>query len=116
MPVATMLAIAASFWSSHGYAIANEQVTWEWAYSKNVPMLGGYIRNIQAYTEIGSNHIYLYRPWWDKASNLLRCLVVIHEDGHAALGFRDIDDFTGNIMNTYDDARTVPGACKRKHW
>lgn len=105
-----MLAIAASFWSQHGYTPG--PITWDWGIPSYVRVEPGAIA--EGFSVFGSNHIFLNRSWWDHAENWRKCEVVIHEEGHAAFSFRHQD---GTVMSEIDDVyggiRTVPGTCKR---
>lgn len=108
MPVATILAIAASFWGSHGYT-PTQPITWSWNTTPAYQMAG-----VQAYAPMlgqqGLRHIVLVRIWWNSATNQDRCVVLIHEMGHAAFGFTHTPR---GIMAAYDEDRPVPGTCKR---
>jgi hypothetical protein len=111
MPVATMLAIAASFWAQHGYTVA-QPVGWNWDVSVcAAPISRDYV--VQA---CGAQYVvHLNRKWWDQAPSWNKCEVVIHEVGHAAFRFPHTD-YT--VMSAIDDVgggiRTVPGTCKRR--
>ena len=111
MPVATILAIAASFWGAHGYTTA-QPVTWSWATTPYRIQAYAPMTSVNGGPPKGEFQIVLSRSWWDKASNQDKCVVVIHEYGHAAFSFQHQD---GTVMAEYDgDAyRPVPGTCKR---
>lgn len=122
MPVATMLAIAVSFWGSYGYT-STQPAVWTWdspavaqQYGQQ-PLPAGYI--LQGYAPtlrgpdggwVGIDMIVLVRSWWDGASNEERCAVVIHEEGHAAFSFPHTPN---GIMAQYPTERPAPGTCKR---
>ena len=107
MPVATMLAIAASFWAQHGYTVP--PVSWQWGIPASVAADPGY--TVEAFQS--ARVIYIDRKWWDGAERWRKCEVLIHEDGHT-LGFGHADR---SVMSAYDDVygghRTVPGICKQ---
>lgn len=110
MPVATMLAIAASFWSAHGYA-ATADVDWSWDMSFPAMHAGAAF----VYRDgLGgrSYRIELNRYGWDQDSNLQRCVIVIHEMGHAEF---DFDHEPGTVMAADASiySSNVPGTCIR---
>lgn len=108
MQVATLLTIAASFWASHGYQEA-QPVTWDWGSSDYAYEHDG----IQAQAVFGSYHFSMSREWWDHATKRERCVVVVHEVGHAAFSF---PHRAGTVMAQYADDQRVPGACKPRRW
>lgn len=104
MPVAAMLAIAASFWGTHGYVAPAP--TWDWGVSRVEHVEQG----VQAKAAPGSGHISMSRLWWDEASNRERCQVAIHEDGHAWFSF---EHENGKVMAQYFEDAPTPGTCIR---
>jgi hypothetical protein len=116
MPVATMLAIAASFWSSHNF-MAAQPVTWSW-FNEPQSRIYPYQYSTYGYTFLNSYHINLNRWFWDRASNRDRCAVVIHEFGHAAFGFQHTEAGIMAPDATVSTHNSTPGACllSRQAW
>jgi hypothetical protein len=113
VPVATMLAIAASFWAQHGYTAP--PVSWEWNCPPQAAALIAPGNTCTGFAVFGSDHIYLNRQWWDRAKNWQRCWVVIHEVGHAAFRFpHQAGTVMAPINPTDVRSQSVPGTCKRK--
>lgn len=102
MPVATMLAVASMFWTTHGYTPSPVQWDWDTASCTTT-----FLQN-DGCADLGSNLIHLDRSSWDRNTNVEKCKTVIHEMGHAAFGF---DHVAGTIMDPMMDAEPTPGAC-----
>ncbi len=101
-PVATYIAAAAAFWDTHTSAPRLASPTWTW----NGGQCG---QSAAACATLGTGLIWLVRPEWDRMRRQDKCVLVIHEYGHAAYGFQHTP---GGIMagdaTTYDHP---PGAC-----
>lgn len=107
LPVATALAVAASFWGTHGYPDAQyAQPGWDWDMATACPAL---IASAGCAVP-GSNVIHLNRAIWDRSARWLKCTIVTHEFGHAVLRFHHTP---GTLMDgTAAAYRFAPGGCR----
>ena len=104
MNVATVIAVAVSWWGGHGY-VAQQPVTWAWSQPGESQCAG---QAPAGCAVPGSYHITLERQAWDRMRAWQKCVVVAHEIGHAAFSFGHRD---ATIMDPIHDFSYPPGAC-----
>ena len=103
MPVATLLAIAATFWSTHGYP-TTAIPGWDWDTQTCTTLTAAGCANVGA-----GGPIHLRRTAWDDMTATQKCVLVVHEYGHAVLGFWHTP---GTIMDeTSDMYAYAPSLC-----
>lgn len=107
--LATYVAIAISWWGSHGF-VAQQPVQADFAATPpelQVQLSDG--MEICGFSKLGTFSIHLVPECWNDSTPLERCVIVVHEIGHAAFSFEHKD---GTVMQADDPFAYAPSACR----